>query len=83
MLWILDLKMDKAEQLASNLVLFSQPQVNLTQLKSWFDMKMTLHHPPTTTQTQFPQYLSCSWPDFNQTLKVVGLWDKQQQQHEQ
>ena len=36
--------------------------------------------PPTTTttQTQCHQYLSYSWPDFNQTLKV-GLWEQQQQ----
>ena len=38
----------------------------------------TTHPPP--TQTQCRQYLSYSWPDFNQSLKV-GLWD-QQQQHE-
>ena len=35
---------------------------------------------PPPPQTQCQQYLSCSWPDFNQTLKA-GLWD--QQQHEQ
>ena len=44
--------------------------------------------PPTThpPHTQCHQYLSCAWPDFNQTLKV-GLWDQQQpykqQQQEQ
>ena len=31
---------------------------------------MTLH--TTTTQTQCLQYLSCSLPDFNQTLKLEG-----------
>ena len=25
---------------------------------------------PTTTETQYQQYLSCYWPDFNETLKV-------------
>ena len=39
------------------------------------------HHPP-PPQTQWHKYLNCSWPDFNQNLKV-GLWDQQQQQHEQ
>ena len=27
-------------------------------------------------------YLSCYWPDFNQTLKL-GSWDEQQQQQKQ
>ena len=31
-----------------------------------FDNKMTLHTPPTETQCQ--QYLSCNWPDFDETL---------------
>ena len=62
-----------------------------TQLKVGFDTKMTLDHhhpppPPPPPQTQCHQYLSCSCPDFNQTLKV-GLWDQQQpykqQQHQQ
>ena len=47
-------------------------------------MKITLihhhhHHPPPPTQTQCQQYLSCYWPDINQTLKI-GSWDEQQQQ---
>ena len=47
-----------------------------TQLKVGFDTKMTLdHHHPPPPQTQCHQYLSCSWPDFNQTLKV-GLCDQ-------
>ena len=58
----------------------SQPQLNPTQpniTKVGFDMKMSLHHHhPPTTQTQCHQYLSCSCPDVNQTLKV-GLWDQQ------
>ena len=38
-----------------------------------FDNIMTVqtpptHHPP--TQTQYQQYLSCYWPDFDETLKV-------------
>ena len=44
-------------------------------------MEMTLHHPPTTTQTQCQQYLSCSRPDFNQTFNI-SFWDQQEQQHE-
>ena len=52
----------------------TQPQLNS---KVGCDMKMTLdHHHPPPPQTQCHQYLSCSWPDFNQTLKV-GLWDQQ------
>ena len=31
------------------------------------------HHPPPPPQTQCQQYLSCYWPDFDQTLKV-GSW---------
>ena len=38
-------------------------------------MKMTLHHHP--PQTQSRQYLSCYWPDFDQTLKV-GSWEHQE-----
>ena len=61
----------------------TQPQLNS---KVGCDTKMTLDHHPPPPQTQCHQYLSCSWPDFNQTLKV-GLWDQQQpykqQQHEQ
>ena len=55
----------------------TQPQLNS---KVGCDAKMTLHHPsPTpTTQTQCPPYLSCSGPDFNQTLKI-GLQDQQHQ----
>ena len=32
------------------------------------------HHHPPTTQTQSQQYLSCYWPDFDETLKV-GFWE--------
>ena len=32
---------------------------------------MTLHPPP--PQTQHQQYLSCSWPEFNQNLKVSEI----------
>ena len=44
-------------------------------------MKMTLDHhpPPPPQQTQCHQYLSCSLPNFNQTLNL-GLRDQQQQQ---
>ena len=41
-------------------------------------MKMTLihHHPPTQTQCQ--QYLSCYWPDFDETLNI-GSWEHLEQ----
>ena len=53
----------------------TQPQLNS---KAGFDMKMTLDHQhptptTTTTQTQCHWYLSCSWPNFNQTLNVSFL----------
>ena len=35
---------------------------------------MTLHHHPPPPGTQRRQYLSCYWPDFDQTLKV-GSWE--------
>ena len=56
----------------------TQPQLNSTV---GFDTKMTLihHHPPTQTQCQ--QYLSCHWPNFNQTLNE-GFSDQQQQQQQ-
>ena len=42
-------------------------------------MKMTLiHHHPPTTQTQYQQYLSCYWPDFDETLKVAS-WEHLEQ----
>ena len=50
------------------------PNSTTTQVNSTlgFDMKMTLHHHP-PPGTQCHQYLSCYWPDFEQTLKV-GFW---------
>ena len=44
---------------------------------------MTLDHhhpppPPPPPQTQCRQYLSCYWPDFDETLKV-GSWEHPQQ----
>ena len=46
-------------------------------------MKMTLdHHHPPPPGTQCQQYLTCSQPNFDQTLKV-GFWDQQQQQYQQ
>ena len=59
----------------------TQPQLNS---KVGCDTQTTLSPPPTpppTPQIQCHQYLSCSWPNFNQTL-MVGLRN-QQQQHEQ
>ena len=66
-----------------------QPQLHLNstppQLNSKIWHENDLRPPPPSTQTQWHQYLSCSWPNFNQILKI-GLWDQQrqkQQQHEQ
>ena len=55
----------------------TQPQLNS---KVGFDTKMTLdhHHPPPPPQTQFWQYLSCYWPDFDETLKVDS-WEHLEQ----
>ena len=43
---------------------------------------MTVHttppHPTPPTQTQCQQYLSCYWPDFDETLKV-GSWEHLEQ----
>ena len=41
---------------------------------------MTLHTttPPPTTETQCVQYLSCYWPDFDETLNV-GSWEHLEQ----
>ena len=44
---------------------------------------MTLHttppHPPSLiTQTQCYQYLSCYWPDFDETL-YIGSWEHLEQ----
>ena len=52
-------------------LILSKPQPNLNTTVG-FDNKMTLQTPPTqpTTQTQHQQYLSCYWPDFDETLKV-------------
>ena len=33
---------------------------------------------PPPTQTQYQQYLSCYWPDFDETLKV-GSWEHLEQ----
>ena len=38
---------------------------------------MTLHHHP-PPQTQCRQYLSCYWPDFDETLKVAS-WEHLEQ----
>ena len=61
----------------------SQPQLNSTV---GFDKKkMTLHHPQPPTPspgTQRLQYLSCYWPNFDQTWNL-GFWDQQQHEHEQ
>ena len=54
----------------SHLRQLSKPQPKLNPTVG-FDLKMTLQpSPPPTTQTQSQQYLSCYWPDFDETLKV-------------
>ena len=71
-------------------IYLSQPKLNHNSTqpkitKVGFDMKMTSHHHP-PPQTHCQQYLRCSRPNFNQTLKV-GFWNQQQphyyQQQEQ
>ena len=56
----------------------TQPQLNL----SWVWHENDLTTPPTTThhppQTQCRQYLSCYWPDFDETLKVAS-WEHLEQ----
>ena len=56
------------------------PNSTSTQLKSWVWHENDFNPPP--PQTQCHRYLSCYWPNFNQTLKL-GSWDEQQQQHYQ
>ena len=50
------------------------PNSTLTRLKNWVGHKNDFTPPPTqtttTTQTQCHQYITCSCPDFNQTLKL-------------
>ena len=58
------------------------PNSTSTQLKSWVWQENDSNPPTTTTETQCQQYLSCYWPDFNQTLNL-GSWDEQQQQQQQ
>ena len=62
----------------------SKPQHNLNA-KVGFYVKMTSHHhhqppspPTTTTQTQCQEYLSCYWPNFDETSKV-GSWEYPEQ----
>ena len=60
--------------------ILSPPYSTTTQLSQslvWhkYDFAHHHHHP---LGTQCWQYLSCYWPDFDQTLKV-GCWDQHQQ----
>ena len=49
----------------------SKPQPNLnTRLGLTIKWLCTTPPHPTTTETQCQQYLSCYWPDFDETLKV-------------
>ena len=50
----------------------TQPQPN--KPLAGLDLRMTLHTPPHhPTQTQYQQYFSSYWPDFDETLKVGSL----------
>ena len=63
-----------------------QPEGTLNFCLSWPRLKLntkiglhtTCHPPPTTTQTLRQQYLSCYWPDLDQTLNK-GSWKHIQQ----
>ena len=52
----------------------SWPRLKLNTKKSLH----TTHHPPPTTQTLRQQYLSCYWPDLDETLNI-GSWKHIQQ----
>ena len=51
----------------------SKPQANLNTTVG-LDPKMTLHTPPPTTETQYQEYPSCYWLNFDETLKI-GSWE--------
>ena len=51
----------------------TQPQVNLNWRWVWYENDFAHHHHHPPQQTQCQQYLSCYWPDFDQTLKI-GSW---------
>ena len=57
----------------------SKPQPNFNTTVGFYT-KITLQSPPppplptTATQTQCQQYLSCYWPNFDETLKVSS-WE--------
>ena len=63
------------------------PNIVFTNCSAWPRLKLntkiglhTTHHPPTTTTTQTlrQQYLSCDWPDLDQTLNKES-WEHIQQ----
>ena len=61
-------------------LILSKPQPNLNTTVM-FDLKMTLHtthHPPSTTETQYQEYLSCYWLGFDKNLKI-GSWEHLEQ----
>ena len=43
-----------------------------------FYTKLTLHYHHPSKEIQYQQYISCYWPNFNQTLKVSS-WDQLEQ----
>ena len=66
-----------------NLSLLSQPKLNhkSTQpniTKFGFDMKRILNHHPPPLGPQGQQYLSCYWPNYDDTL-MVGSWEHLEQ----
>ena len=72
------------QTLSEDFVLLQQDQIVTTQTQSQLNStkhkKSCVWHEnyftPPPPQTQCKQYLSCSWPNFYQTLKV-GFWDQQ------
>ena len=56
----------------------TQQQRNLNVVGGWTRKWLCTPPPPPPTQTQCQQYLSCYWPDFDQTLKV-GSWEHLEQ----
>ena len=65
----------RAPRYCQNPILTSTQRLGFTR-KWLYTTTHHHHHPPTQTQSQ--QYLSCYWPDFDETLKV-GSWEHLEQ----
>ena len=60
---------------ANNMELLSKPQPNLNTRLGLTIKWLCKHHPtPPTIETQCQEYLSCHWPNFDETLSV-GSWE--------